>query len=313
MPAAESSGCPGWSCSRRAVLRFVPGKFLQQRGNSGVLYPVCQVREGSSPHEQPSVLSVFKPQNFSNPEEKSAPVAGVASTGALTNGYLTGAPSSTGVSGSVTMAVSNRELEQRLDLMKAYRGEEYWTLLSYAYKRHRRYQELIIFEDVVDSIYEALDKGVRHLSKSKPRFESLCSILDSKISHLTRERRRYVSLEAAQVSQRRDDHSEVAQIKARRRASAEAAQAMDYFRAQEAKMNLHLVLDELKRLLKDDPLILQMLSKWEEEDPSLKPHELAEILGIDISKIYGAKGRLKRIERGIREERLFKCPTKSPK
>lgn len=235
------------------------------------------------------------------------------------------------------MAVSNRELEQRLDLMRAYRGEEYGNLLSYAYKRHRRYQELIIFEDVVDSIYEALDKGVRQLSKIKPRFESLCSILDSKIEHLSRERRRYVSLEAAQVterrgdpsevtqlkarqrtcaeaaqvSERRGDPSEVAQIKMRRRASAEATQAMNYFSVQEAKMNLHLVLNAFKRLLKDDPLSLRMLSAWE-EDPSLKPCELAEILGLDISKIYDANVRLQRRRRGMWEEWLFKCSTKSP-
>ncbi|MCA1565888.1 MAG: hypothetical protein LC803_09675 [Acidobacteria bacterium] len=181
------------------------------------------------------------------------------------------------------MSVSSRELKETLDFIKAYKGEEYGSVLTYTYERFSRYQELIIFEDVVDSVFKDVDDDVRHLTPSKSRLESLCGMVDSKMSHLLEKERQHSALEAAPVR--------------------------DTSRTQIEEIIFHLLCDKFEEMFKNDQIILRMFSLWR-EDAGLKPRDFADILGIAISEIYDADARLKRRIRGIREEWLFKCSTK---
>lgn len=183
------------------------------------------------------------------------------------------------------MTVLSHELEENLYLVQANREEAYEYVLAYAYRRFGRYKELIILEDVVDSVFEDLENGVRHLTPSKTPLRSLYGMVDSKMSHWLDKERQHRSLDAVY--------------------------GLAAPRSQVEEIDLHLLCRALGELCKDEPLILDMLSLWE-DDQRLKPCDFAEILHTDIGKIYKAKERLGKITVGIREEWLFKC-SKQPK
>jgi hypothetical protein len=178
------------------------------------------------------------------------------------------------------MAVLSRELEENLDLVQANREEAYEYVLAYARRRFGRYKELIILEDVVDGVFKDLENGVRHLTPSRTPLRSLYGMVDSKMSHWLDKKRQHDSLEA--VEEITVSSSQVEEI------------------------DLRLLCHALGEICKDEPLILKMLSLWA-DDPNLKPSDFAEILNIDVMKVYKAKERLKKLTVEIREEWLFKC------
>jgi hypothetical protein len=187
------------------------------------------------------------------------------------------APSPVQASGSIAMAVPNHVLREKLDFMKAYKGEEYASVLRHTYERFGKY-DFIIFEDVVDDVYKAVDDDIRHLTPSRTRLESLCGMVDSKVSHMLEKERRYFSLESARVI----DDSRI-----------------------QVEETCHQLCDALREMCKDKTLVLKMLSLWE-DDPSLKPRDFAKILGVNIRKVYKANEWLKQRTVEIREGWLFK-------
>jgi hypothetical protein len=178
------------------------------------------------------------------------------------------------------MVVPNGELKGNLDLVQANREEAYEHVMVYARRRFGRYEELIILEDVVDDVFRDLENGVRHPTPSKTPLRSLYGMVDSKVSHWLEKRRRHDSLEAVQ--------------------------GLAASRSQVEEVDFHLLCDALSGLCKNEPLILQMLSLWR-DDPSLKPSDFAEILRIEVTEVYKAKERLKRLTVEIWEEWLFRC------
>jgi len=178
------------------------------------------------------------------------------------------------------MTFKSREPEEELDHVRANREEAYDHVLAYARGRFGRFSELVILEDVVEDVFKDVENGVRHLTPSKTPLRSLYGIVDSKMSHrLDRERRQD---------------------------SLDAVEGLAVSRSQVEEIDLHLLCHALGELCKGEPLILKMLSLWE-DDPSLKPSDFAEILRIDVKRVYKAKERLKVLAEEIREEWLFKC------
>jgi DNA-directed RNA polymerase specialized sigma24 family protein len=178
------------------------------------------------------------------------------------------------------MAVPSRAPEVNLDLVQANREEAYDFVLAYARGRFGRYEDLIILEDVVDDVFEDLKNGVRHLTASKTPLQSLYGMIDSKRSHWMEKQRRHDSLDVApEVAVSRDPVEEI---------------------------DFHLLCDALCELCQGELLLLEMLSLWE-DDPSLKPGDLAELMGVDVTNVYKAKERLKSLTAEIREEWLFRC------
>lgn len=176
------------------------------------------------------------------------------------------------------MAVPRRKINEELDFIKANREETYPYVLEYARRRFGKYGQIII-EDVVDSVYDDLKNGVRHLSSSKPVLESLSNIVRSKVRRRLKKERRHISPE---------DVSEEA-----------------FSSSPLAEYDFHLFCAWLREMFKDDPVIPDMIELWE-KDQGMQPRDLAKELGIDVSKIYDAKDRIRRKRREIRERCLFK-------
>ena len=135
-------------------------------------------------------------------------------------------------------------------------------------------------EDIVPGVFEDLENGVRHLTPSKTPLRSLYGMVDSKMSHWLDKERQHDSLDAVYgLAASRDQVEEI---------------------------DLHLLCHALSELCKDETLILEMLSLWE-DDQRLKPSDFAEILRVDVTEVYKAKERLKKLTEKIKEEWLFRC------
>jgi|GEM_PF-5082175 len=184
------------------------------------------------------------------------------------------------------MAVPRHRIDENLNLVRATREEAYDHVLAYARRRFGRYRDLIILEDIVDSVFTDLEQGVRQLTPSKTPLESLFGMVNSKISHWRAGQMRHVNFGAAQ--------------------------GLTVSRSQVEEIDFHLLCGALKEICKGEPLILKMLFLWE-KDPGLKPGDIAELLHKDIRKIYKANERLKKITSGLRKEWLFRCSKRSKK
>jgi len=151
-------------------------------------------------------------------------------------------------------------------------------------------------DDVVhQALVDTLD-GTRRWPKEKvDLFYFLCEVVRSIISHRLDQEKRNVPLESVEPRGSADD-SDLASVEAMIGGSIG-----EYLRYESIYNRLvyDRLIEQMYELVKDDQELINIVGLWS-KDPSLKPSELAEELGVSISEIRNAQKRLRRRLRELR-------------
>ena len=181
--------------------------------------------------------------------------------------------------------------------------EEQWTHILQKLRLHtwRRYGSLrdrlgLDLDDVVhQALVDTLEGKRRWPKEEVDLFYFLCSVVKSIISHRLEQEKRKVSIEGIESNYSKED-SDLASVEA-----MSSGYIGEYLRYESIYNRLvyDLLIERMYELVKDDQELINIVDLWS-KDPSLKPSELAEVLGLSIGEIRNAQKRLRRRLKDLR-------------
>jgi DNA-directed RNA polymerase specialized sigma24 family protein len=176
-------------------------------------------------------------------------------------------------------------------------SENQWAHILQKLRLHawRRYRSLSdkLGLDLDDVVHQALVdtlEGKRHWPKERVSlFYFLCEVVRSIINHRLTQKKRIIPLESMESRGSVDD-SDVASIEA-----MVGGSIGEYLRYESIYNRLvyDRLIEQMYELVKGDRVLINIVRLWSTE-PSLKPSELAEALGLSIDEIRNAQKRLRR-------------------
>lgn len=197
---------------------------------------------------------------------------------------------------------SDNRVSVEIDRLKAI-SEEQWAeiwqrLRLHAWRRYKyihRHYGLDLDDVVQQAIFDTL-QGLRLWPEEVSIFSFLCGVVRSIISHQLEQEKRKLSIDSEEAN---SSISRTDMISLEAMVNGSIGEYLKY----EAIFNT-LVYDELANkmyeMVQEDKVMAQIVQLWS-SDPGLKPHDIAEELGLSIKELRNVQKRLRRKLKDLRD------------